>query len=303
MNIPDINLYDQELLDYYIQAQSLAHSSDSLRPSTQAPLWRIYSNGRLKATSPLDAWYASSPAICEPVAWVEWLLYHKHPRKKRIKEVLPLIEDYLHLLGPRDERDRMIWAINYLYASALADIVSDNERKFIYSREYYRIKNAAKITPDTMHLAMLAEIAPYGSTVDISTLSGFDFCMGVKALEKYQGFPEARAETMRHLYDALDKRPDPLLGIALMIENVVGVQYSAEKKSIDWMVPDLEHMGILGLRIGKNTISLGAVKTSRGWKISVNSDLLSYFTIEAKGYRRRSYPVSHCPYSFFLDKD
>ena len=100
-------------------------------------------------------------------AWAEFNLYHKSANKKRIKEIMPILQKYMAWLektfkqpnglysvpiaastmfnAPRDNTCYPIdfntaVAVNTLYMSALGDILNDKELSFQYRRLYFSLK-------------------------------------------------------------------------------------------------------------------------------------------------------------------
>ena len=55
--------------------------------------------------------------------------------------------------------------------------------------------------------------------------------------------------------------------IALMIENVVGLEVSLPRKTVRWIVPTLENMGIENFNLRRNTITILSQNSGRGWEI------------------------------------
>ena len=140
--------------------------------------------------------------------------------------------------------------------------------------------------------------------------------MVVKGLEKYAKYEFARECSIRHLYYMLDtlhpegdekgniyeaylpRKEGPavwqdnslfprtmfltytaLASITLMIENVLGLYISLPRKTVDWIMPTLEIMGIEDLSLKRNMITILSNNSSRGWEIRLESEKLYYFTI------------------------
>ena len=169
--------------------------------------------------------------------------------------------------------------------------------------------------------------------------SSFNF-MVIKGLEKYQHWDFARECTLRHLYYILDgmfpsntevkgdvweaylpnkegqaKMPDNpdyprkrfliytgLSTIALMIENVIGLSISLPRKTVDWIIPNLEIMGIENLSLKRNMITILSNKSSRGWEIQMESEKLYYFTINILGQKKKTLPIPSGKCSMLIDK-
>lgn len=170
----------------------------------------------------------------------------------------------------------------------------------------------------------------------------FNFIV-VKGLEKYQFFELAREATIKHLYYILDNfippsypqeqkgdiyesykpigdgpallsgvesfpRNNYLVGvglstIALMIENVVGLTISLPRKTVDWVIPSLEVMGIENLSLKRNLITIQSGKTNnRGWEIQMESEKLYYFTINVLGSKKKTLPIPSGKCSMLIDK-
>ncbi|MBO5137819.1 MAG: hypothetical protein J6B81_04940 [Spirochaetaceae bacterium] len=167
----------------------------------------------------------------------------------------------------------------------------------------------------------------------------FNF-MVIKGLEKYQRWDLARECAIRHLYYMLDgvfphdskikgdlwdaylpckegiptKTDDPnfprrrclhyaaLSTIALMIENVIGLSISLPRKTVDWIIPNLEIMGIENLSLKRNLITILSNKTQRGWEIQMESEKLYYFTINILGQKKKTLPIPSGKCSMLIDK-
>ena len=162
----------------------------------------------------------------------------------------------------------------------------------------------------------------------------------VKGLEKYNEFVFARECAIRHLYFILDtfqpeegkigdvwgaylptkegvpasgrmegypqKRFLPqvcLITVALMIENIIGLDVSLPRKTVDWTVPSLEAMGIENLSLKRNYITILASKNTRGWEIRLESEKLYYFTIKILDEdKKKTLPIPSGKCSMLIDK-
>lgn len=160
----------------------------------------------------------------------------------------------------------------------------------------------------------------------------------IKGLEKYGRYDLARECSIRLLYNILDtfhpegnkkgslweaykpgkdgpavmpegteNRPlylcfTALATITLMIENIVGLYISLPRKTVDWIVPTLELMGIEELPLKRNKITILSNKTSRGWEIRLESEKLYYFTINLLGIKKKTLPIPSGKCSMLLDK-
>ena len=164
--------------------------------------------------------------------------------------------------------------------------------------------------------------------------------MVIKGLEKYQRFAFARECAIRHLYYILEglspadgktsgdlyeaylpckEGPAQLLRqkafprkhfmqaiglstIALMIENVIGLNISLPRKTVDWVIPNLEIMGIEKLSLKRNLITILSNKSSRGWEIQMESEKLYYFTINILDQKKKTLPIPSGKCSMLIDK-
>lgn len=161
----------------------------------------------------------------------------------------------------------------------------------------------------------------------------------VKGLEKYGEFIFARECAIRHLYYILDtfqpdddrvgeiweaylpcregypaqdsnglprKRYLPQVGlvtITLMIENIIGLNISLPRKTVNWTVPSLEMMGIENLSLKRNYITIFANKNNRCWEIRLESEKLYYFTIELlNDNKKKTWPMPSGKCSLLIDK-
>lgn len=167
----------------------------------------------------------------------------------------------------------------------------------------------------------------------------FDF-MVIKGLEKYQRYELARECSIRHLYYILEAlipndpkekgdlyeaylpcregrasmakdpgfpRPHYLITtglstIALMIENVIGLSISLPRKTVDWIIPNLEIMGIENLSLKRNLITILSNKSPRGWEIQMESEKLYYFTINILDQKKKTLPIPSGKCSMLIDR-
>jgi neutral trehalase len=167
----------------------------------------------------------------------------------------------------------------------------------------------------------------------------FNF-MVTKGLERYQRWELARESAIRHLYFILDGftpgnldenmeiepkndvwdsyRPCgecpaanarhcflPYVGlstVAMMIENVIGIIISLPKKTVDWVIPNMEAMGIENLSLKRNLITILSNKSNRGWEILLESEKLYYFTINILGKKKKTLPIPSGKCSMLVDK-
>jgi len=90
--------------------------------------------------------------------------------------------------------------------------------------------------------------------------------------------------------------------ITLMIENVIGLYISLPRKTVDWIVPTIEIMGIEDLSLKRNMITILANKSGRGWEIRLESEKLYYFTINIIGVKKKTLPIPSGKCSMLIDK-
>lgn len=163
--------------------------------------------------------------------------------------------------------------------------------------------------------------------------------MIIKGLEKYGKFEFARECAIKHLYYVLESlhtekgytgtlweaysptqegsaawsgHPDfprprflpyaALSTIALMIENVIGLYISLPRKTVDWIIPNLEIMGIEDLALKRNIISILSNKSGRGWEIRLESEKLYYLTINILNSKKKTLPIPSGKCSILIDK-
>jgi neutral trehalase len=164
--------------------------------------------------------------------------------------------------------------------------------------------------------------------------------MVIKGLERYQRWEIARECAIRHLYFVLDSmspdgnhhkgrlweaylplkdgaaewpekaefhRPQylafaALSTICLTIENIVGLCISLPRKTVDWVIPNMEIMGIENLSLKKNMITIVSNKSGRGWEIKMDSEKLYYFTINILGKKKKTLPIPSGTCSMLIDK-
>ena len=164
--------------------------------------------------------------------------------------------------------------------------------------------------------------------------------MVIKGLEKYQRYDLARECSIRHLYyilEALSPNDSKVKGdlfeaylptkegranlrghsnfarprylqtvglstIALMIENVIGLIISLPRKTVDWVIPNLEIMGIENLSLKRNLITILSNKSLRGWEIQMESEKLYYFTINILDQKKKTLPIPSGKCSMLIEK-
>jgi neutral trehalase len=173
-----------------------------------------------------------------------------------------------------------------------------------------------------------------------SVFPPFNF-MIIKGLEKYQHWDLARECAIRHLYYIVDAFVPPieteergdlweaykptgegqavltgnaefphkrylhaiaLSTIAVMIENVIGIGVSLPHKTVDWVIPNLEIMGIQNLSLKRNMITILSNKSARGWEVQMESEKLYYFTINIIGQKKKTLPIPSGKCVMLIDK-
>lgn len=179
---------------------------------------------------------------------------------------------------------------------------------------------------------------PIGMGFRGSVYPPFDY-MIIKGLEKYKRNDLAREFAIRHIYHVLDglypntgkkgslyeayaphtegpakwpgKKGFPrtmflpytaLTTVSLMLENIIGLDISLPRKTVNWTIPTLEHMGIEDLALKRNLISILNAKSSRGWEIHLESEKLYYLTIDLFGARNKTLPIPSGKCSILVDK-
>ncbi|GHU39360.1 hypothetical protein FACS1894190_03590 [Spirochaetia bacterium] len=90
--------------------------------------------------------------------------------------------------------------------------------------------------------------------------------------------------------------------ICLMVENIVGLFISLPRKTVDWIIPNLEIMGVENLSLKKNMITIVSNKSGRGWEIHMESEKLYYFTINILGKKKKTLPIPSGKCSMLIDK-
>ena len=162
----------------------------------------------------------------------------------------------------------------------------------------------------------------------------------IKGLMNYGAFIFARECAIRHMYFILDTlHPDaekqddvweiykpvsegpavvidgtienrrrylPMVGlvtITLVIENIIGLDISLPRKTVNWTMQSLEEMGIEDLSLKKNSITILSNKNVRGWEIRLESEKLYYFTIHILDEdKKKTLPIPSGKCSMLIDK-
>lgn len=168
----------------------------------------------------------------------------------------------------------------------------------------------------------------------------FNFIV-IKGLERYQKYEFARDIAQQHLYQILDTLDldDKNIGkdffeaylptqpgaakwnghsdfprknfiytvglstITLMIENILGFLISYPKKTVEWILPSMEELGIENFSLKRNKISILSNESGRGWEIRLESEKLYYFTINILDQKKtKTLPIPSGKCSMLIDK-
>jgi neutral trehalase len=93
-----------------------------------------------------------------------------------------------------------------------------------------------------------------------------------------------------------------LASVTLMIENIIGLYASLPRKTVDWIIPNLEIMGIENLSLKRNMVTILSSKSGRGWEIHMESEKLYYFTINVLNKKKKTLPIPSGKCSMLIDK-
>lgn len=93
-----------------------------------------------------------------------------------------------------------------------------------------------------------------------------------------------------------------LASVTLMIENILGLYASLPRKTVDWIIPNLEIMGIENLSLKRNMVTILSSKSGRGWEIHMESEKLYYFTINVLNKKKKTLPIPSGKCSMLIDK-
>jgi neutral trehalase len=213
-DFPEINFYDQDLVNLYerswswigdqwhngtedngFSARYFRHpAADRINQfeSCFSTFFLVYSNRTYPATAQLDTFYQkqeedgairgeylvedgsavlpkSNPTGVAPplFSWAEFNLYHKLGAKKRLREVLPVLERHFEWLQTTHRKANGLYsvpaaatmmgnsprdgcyypvdfnaqqALNARYLSAIGDVLNDKDTSFKYKRAYFALK-------------------------------------------------------------------------------------------------------------------------------------------------------------------
>lgn len=222
------------------------------------------------------------------------------------------------------------------YWTMLAEI--PNDERAAYMVNY--LKDPAYFGTDNPFPSVSADSKYYSETPNgyCSSCVPSNVYGVVKGLEKYGEYVFARECAIRHVYFILDTLnpegdkpgdvweaylptkegvPGPdgdfprkrflpqvcLVTITLMIENIIGLDISLPRKTVNWTVPSLEVMGIENLSLKRNLITILSNKNARGWEIRLESEKLYYFTIEILDEKKKkTLPIPSGKCSMLIDK-
>jgi neutral trehalase len=202
------------------------------------------------------------------------------------------------------------------------------------------LKNPETFGTDNPFPTLAADEPEYtekGGKFNGAVYPSFTFIV-IKGLEKFARYDLAREAAIRHMYFMLDtlhpeegkkgniyeaylpQKDGPaefedgspkemflsyaaLSSITLMIENVVGLYISLPRKTVDWIIPTLEIMGIENLSLKRNIITILSNKSGRGWEIRLESEKLYYFTINILSEnKKKTLPIPSGKCSMLIDK-
>ena len=94
-----------------------------------------------------------------------------------------------------------------------------------------------------------------------------------------------------------------LMTITLIIENIIGLDISLPRKTVNWTMQSLEAMGIEHLSLKRNDITILSNKSSKDWEIRLESEKLYYFTIEIlNDKRKKTLPIPSGKCSLLIEK-
>lgn len=224
------------------------------------------------------------------------------------------------------------------YWTMLAEIPNDERA----ARMIEYLKDSEKFGTENPFPALSVDSPDYSEASDgyCGGVIPFYTYMVIKGLERYKEFVFARECAIRHMYFILDtlhpdgdkmgdvweaylpakegyplcdklpgfprKRFMPMIGlvtITLMIENIIGLDISLPRKTVNWTMPSLEAMGIEGLSLKRNLITILSNKNARGWEIRLESEKLYYFTIEILDeQKKKTLPIPSGKCSMLIDK-
>ncbi|MFP4114379.1 MAG: MGH1-like glycoside hydrolase domain-containing protein [Spirochaetota bacterium] len=264
--------------------------------------------------------------------------YNRHffSLKTRINNLMWNEDDGFYYDLDKDERQVRVKTIGSFWA-LLAELPNEDKSERLIAHlsdpETFGTEN-----PFPTLAANEEQFVDRGTGFRGSVVPPFTF-MVIKGLEKYGKYEFARECAIRHLYYILDTlhpegkekgqvweaylprkdgaaqwpgkkdwpRPHylPYAGlatVALMIENIIGLYVSLPRKTVDWIVPTLEIMGIENLSLKRNMITILSNKSGRGWEIRLESEKLYYFTIDVLGKKRKTLPIPSGKCSMLIDK-
>jgi len=165
--------------------------------------------------------------------------------------------------------------------------------------------------------------------------------MIIKGLEKYSAYRSAKKYSLQHItaiIETINARPEKegdariveayqaekyeaarwsrhthfprkqyvpyvgLAGIALLIENVIGLKFSLPRKTVELTMTNIESMGIKNVSLKRNSISIICDKTHRGWEVHLTSEKLYYFTIHILNNKKKTLPIPSGKCSPLIEK-
>lgn len=224
------------------------------------------------------------------------------------------------------------------YWTLLAEIPNDEAAQFLIDQ----LKDPKEFGTDNPFPCVPVS-SPYFSEAGDGYMGGvvpFYTYLVVKGLMKYDAFVFARECAIRHLYFIIDTlHPDGehngdiweaykpnsegpsisivgefenkkkylamvgLVSVTLMIENIIGLDISLPRKTVNWTMQSLESMGIEKLSLKRNNITIQSNKNARGWEIRLESEKLYYFTINILDENKiKTLPIPSGKCSMLIDK-
>lgn len=224
------------------------------------------------------------------------------------------------------------------YWTLLAEIPNDEKASYIIT--YLKDPEVFGSDNPFPNVSMDSKCFKESVSGECGAVFPFNVYAVVKGLEKYGEFIFARECAIRHMYFVLDTfQPDEskvgdvweaylptregvpaseagssfprkrflpqicLVTITMMIENIIGLDVSLPRKTVDWTVPNLENMGIENLSLKRNYITILANKNTRGWEIRLESEKLYYFTIKILNEdKKKTLPIPSGKCSMLIDK-
>ncbi len=257
--------------------------------------------------------------------------------KTRISSKMWNDEDGIYYDLDKDEQQLKVKTIGSFW-TLLAEIPNEDRANTLVEH----LKNPETFGTDNPFPTLAVsepEFSEDGNGCKGSVYPPFTF-MVVKGLEKYARYELARECSIRLMYFMLDTLhpegnkkgniyeaykansdgpaesseltnfPKPVFlaytsiaTVTLIVENVLGLYISLPRKTVDWIMPTLEIMGIENLSLKRNLITILSNKSGRGWEIRLESEKLYYFTINILDeHKKKTLPIPSGKCSMLIDK-